>query len=123
MGAMRIVLIGGTGVISSAVASEAVARGHDVTLVNRGRSTVRPVPDGVRVITADARDPHALRAALGRREFDVAADFTVFTPDHARNDIDTFRGRTGRRGPRPPLRLRVLRDEMLSSARPHDTTR
>jgi nucleoside-diphosphate-sugar epimerase len=53
------------------------------------------VPEGVRVLQADIRDPAATRAAIGAREFDVVVDFVAFTPDHVQADIDLLRGRTG----------------------------
>ena len=45
--------------------------GFDVTLLNRGSSSTRPVPDGARVLTADVRDRAAVAEALARKEFDV----------------------------------------------------
>ena len=93
--ALRVLFIGGTGTISSACARHAVAEGIELTLVNRGASTLRPAPEGVETIRADVRDPEALRAALGRRTFDAVVDFVAFTPDHVRTDLEVFEGRTG----------------------------
>ena len=95
MSTQSILFIGGTGIISSASSTLAIERGFDVTLLNRGRSTVRPVPAGAEVLTADIRDADAVAAALGEREFDVVANFLAFTPDHVRADVDRFDGRTG----------------------------
>ncbi|MBB2902587.1 nucleoside-diphosphate-sugar epimerase [Kineococcus radiotolerans] len=92
--ALRVLFIGGTGIISSACAALAVERGVDLTVLNRG-SGRRGVPEGVRALTADVRDPVALREALGGEEFDVVVDFIAFTPDHVRADVETFAGRTG----------------------------
>ncbi|WP_406634524.1 SDR family oxidoreductase [Pseudarthrobacter quantipunctorum] len=89
-----ILFIGGTGVISTAAAERAVALGHRLTILNRGRST-RPVPEGVEILTADVRDASAVRAALAGREFDAVADFITFTPDQAKASLDLFAGRTG----------------------------
>ncbi|UOE21621.1 SDR family oxidoreductase [Thermobifida halotolerans] len=95
MAALRVLFIGGTGIISSACARHAVAAGIDLTLVNRGNSSPRAVPEGVETLRADVRDPESLRTALGRRTFDAVVDFVAFTPEHVQADIDVFEGRTG----------------------------
>ncbi|WP_454050066.1 SDR family oxidoreductase [Cellulomonas sp. Marseille-Q8402] len=93
--AQRILVIGGTGVISSASTRLAVERGLDVTVLNRGSSSTRPLPDGVEVVQADVRDPATVRAALGDREFDAVVDWVAFTPEHVATDVELFAGRTG----------------------------
>lgn len=95
MAATRTLFIGGTGVISSACVARAVEAGHEVTVVNRGSSSVRPLPGGVEVLHADIRDPGSVRAVLGERSFDVAAEFLAFTPEHIRTDLGLFEGRVG----------------------------
>ncbi|MFX1821606.1 NAD-dependent epimerase/dehydratase family protein [Pseudarthrobacter sp. CC4] len=90
----NILFLGGTGVISAAAAERAVALGHRLTILNRGRST-RPVPEGAETLTADVRDASAVRDALGGRDFDAVADFITYTPDHAKASLDLFTGRTG----------------------------
>jgi nucleoside-diphosphate-sugar epimerase len=89
-----ILFIGGTGVISATAAQRAVALGHRLTILNRGRST-RPVPEGVETLSADVRDVSAVREALAGREFDAVADFITYTPDQAKASLDLFAGRTG----------------------------
>ncbi|WP_345710588.1 NAD-dependent epimerase/dehydratase family protein [Kineococcus glutinatus] len=91
----KVLFIGGTGIISSACSQRAVELGWDVTLLNRGGTTARPVPEGARVLTADVRDGASVRAAIGDEEFDVVADFVAFTPDHVVADVELFTGRTG----------------------------
>jgi nucleoside-diphosphate-sugar epimerase len=92
--ALRVLFIGGTGIISSACAALAVDRGLDLTVLNRGTGR-RGIPEGARTLTADVHDPGSLRQVLGDDEFDVVVDFIAFTPDHVRADVETFRGRTG----------------------------
>lgn len=92
---MNILLLGGTGIISSAIAREAADQGHRVTVVNRGATHTRPLPNEVEILQANVRDPQALADVLAGRTFDAAADFVAFTPDHVRDDIETFRGRVG----------------------------
>jgi hypothetical protein len=64
-------------------------------VLNRGTTTSHALPDGVRVIQADVRDPASVRAALGTESFDVVADFIAFAPEHVQTDIDLLAGRTG----------------------------
>lgn len=89
---MKVLLIGGTGIISSSCAALAVKRGIDLTLLNRGKS-FRSVPAGARVLAADIRDHEAVRRVLNSEKFDVVADFVAFTPDQVQADLDLFAGK------------------------------
>ena len=71
---MKALYIGGTGVISPAVGALALARGWELTLLNRGTNAAR-APRGARVLTADIHEEAAVKAALGDERFDVAVDF------------------------------------------------
>jgi nucleoside-diphosphate-sugar epimerase len=95
MTSLKVLFIGGTGEISAACAHLAVERGIDLHVINRGRSLTRPLPDGVEVWTADARDPAVIRSAIGDQAFDAVVNFVAFTPEHVQADIDLFAGRTG----------------------------
>ena len=92
---LSILFIGGTGTISSAASARALEEGHEVTLLNRGQSILRPAAVGAEVLVADVRDPASLKSALGDREFDVVVDMVAFTPGHVAQDIDLFTGRVG----------------------------
>jgi nucleoside-diphosphate-sugar epimerase len=91
----RMLFLGGTGVISAACVRLAVKQGHEVAVLNRGRTTARAVPDEVELLTADLRDADAVQRTLGDRRFDVVAQFLAFTPDQVDADIERFAGRTG----------------------------
>ncbi len=91
---MRVLFIGGTGIISSGVSALVLSRGHELTLVNRGLSPKAAPPAGAEVITADAHDPAAVREALKSREFDVVVQWIAYTSDDIRSDVETFRGLT-----------------------------
>jgi nucleoside-diphosphate-sugar epimerase len=91
----RVLFIGGSGVISSACTRLAAERGVDVTVLNRGVSRDRPLPEGVRVLRADVRDAHAARQALGDLEFDAVVDWLSFTPEHVMASLDLLERRTG----------------------------
>src|SRR5690349_20835589 len=90
-----VLYIGGTGVISSACVAESIARGSDVTILNRGTSTTHPAHPDAEALTADVRDAAAVRDAVGGREFDVVVDFLSFTPDQVRQQLDQFADHAG----------------------------
>jgi len=92
---MRILFIGGTGILSSACAPRVLAAGHDLALLNRGRSAIRPAAAGAEVLRADIRDPASVRDALSGREFDVVVNFVAYIPEHVLSDVDRFGGRVG----------------------------
>lgn len=93
--ALDILFLGGTGIISTASVRLAVARGHRVTLLNRGRTSSRPLPEGVESLVGDVGDPASVDAAVAGREFDVVAQFRAFTPDTVRGDVERFASRVG----------------------------
>jgi nucleoside-diphosphate-sugar epimerase len=95
MSALSILFIGGTGIISSACTQHALDAGAEVWMLNRGVSQSRPAPADARVLTADVKDPEAVRAALDGREFDVVADFLAFTPADVQARMSLVQGRTG----------------------------
>ncbi|MFE3165382.1 NAD-dependent epimerase/dehydratase family protein [Streptomyces sp. NPDC059224] len=91
---MRVLFLGGAGMIGSAAAARAAAGGCDVTIVTRSEP-VRAVADRVRQLRADVRDPAALQAVLGDEEFDAVVNWVGFTPDDVRAHPELFTGRTG----------------------------
>jgi len=95
MAARSVLFIGGTGVISSGCAREALSEGWSVTLLNRGASRTHSPAEGAEVVTADVRDRATMSAALDGREFDVVADFLAFTPDQVAQSLDVLEGRFG----------------------------
>jgi nucleoside-diphosphate-sugar epimerase len=95
MSRLKVLFIGGTGVISSACVREAVARGDiELFVLNRGESAARPLPPGVTELRADVRDAESVRMAIEGLDFDSVVDFVAFEPGHVRADIDLFQERT-----------------------------
>jgi nucleoside-diphosphate-sugar epimerase len=96
MAKLKVLFIGGTGVISSACTAEVVAAGDiDLFVLNRGQSAGRALPPGVTELRGDARDAASVRKAVEGLDFDSVVNFVAFTADHVRADVDLFRGRTG----------------------------
>jgi nucleoside-diphosphate-sugar epimerase len=88
---MKALFIGGTGNISSAVSALAVARGVDLTVLNRGG---RELPAGCRCITCDIRDEAGVRTALSDERFDCVVNWIAFTADDVARDIRLFAEKT-----------------------------
>jgi nucleoside-diphosphate-sugar epimerase len=90
---MNILFIGGTGQISLPCVELALKDGHKVTVFNRGQRN-EAIPAGAESIVGDMKDPASYRK-LGERNWDVVAQFMVFTPEQMQQDIDVFTGKTG----------------------------
>lgn len=92
---MKILFIGGTGIISSACSNLALARGHELFLLNRSVSTKLPVPQGATVLQADVHTEEArLAQLLASHHFDAVVDYIAFTVDDIERDLRFFRGKT-----------------------------
>ena len=90
---MRILIIGGTGTISSAITRQLAAAGHDIWLLNRGNRNDE-VPSNVKQIIADINDESTVLAGLPSEPFDTVCQFIGFLPQQVERDIRLFRGRT-----------------------------
>jgi nucleoside-diphosphate-sugar epimerase len=90
---MKVLFIGGTGLISTASTRLAVERGIDLYLLNRGSDPDRA--RGATTILADAHDEEAAARALAGHQFDAVVDWVAFTPEDIERDIRLFGGRTG----------------------------
>ncbi len=90
---MKVLFIGGTGIISSACAELAISRGIELYLMNRGKS-FRPTPPGAITLKADIRQAASVRDVLGDLTFDVVVEFVAFTPEHIKSDLELFMNRT-----------------------------
>jgi nucleoside-diphosphate-sugar epimerase len=91
--ALNLLFIGGTGQISLPVVHEALAAGHRVSVVNRGRAGIG-LPEGVSTIVGDMDDADPY-ARLGEGSWDVVCQFRAYRPEQVAKDIDTFSGRAG----------------------------
>ena len=89
---MKLLFIGGTGIISTACTALAARRGLDLTLLSRGQHASE-LPSGVKTLTADVNDSELLRK-LERESFDVVVDWIAFTQEDIERDLRLFRGRT-----------------------------
>ena len=90
---MRILIIGGTGTISSAITRQLAASGQNLWLLNRG-TRKQEVPAGVKQIVADISNEEEVVRLLGDMQFDAVCEFIGFVPEQVERDIRLFKGRT-----------------------------
>ena len=90
---MKILIIGGTGTISSAITRQLAESGHDLWLLNRG-TRKQEVPASVKQVIADIDDEAAVLRQIGNEQFDAVCEFIGFVPSQVQRDIRLFRGRT-----------------------------
>lgn len=117
---MKILFIGGTGIISSACSQLTIDKGMDLYLLNRGSSS-RTSPTGATILKADIRDKPSVIKALGNLKFDVVVDWIAFNAGHIKSDIEIFKTRTKQfifissasAYHTPPLNLPVLESNLL----------
>jgi nucleoside-diphosphate-sugar epimerase len=83
---VRVTLLGGTGFIGHHVARWLVEADVEVSIIHRGQTPARL--SSVRALTADRRDPSALRAALATAAPNVLIDMTAYDAD---NVVGLFR--------------------------------
>ncbi len=92
---MKILFIGGTGLLSSACSELAAARGHELFLLNRSASTKYPTPKGAAILPADVyADEAPLAGLLAGHRFDAVVDFIAFTAKDVERDIHLFKDKT-----------------------------
>ena len=92
---MRVLIVGGTGLISTAITCFLVERGDDVTLYNRGQ-TEADIPEGYDTITGNRKDYAAFETQMAEAgNFDAVIDMIGFVPADIESAIRAFRGRTG----------------------------
>ncbi|MBV9868675.1 MAG: NAD-dependent epimerase/dehydratase family protein [Abitibacteriaceae bacterium] len=91
---MHVLFIGGTGLISTAIARQLLDAGHQVTLFNRGKSENR-LPAGAQAMHGDRKDYATFEKTFEDKTFDVAVDMVAFHPDDTASAIRAFKGRVG----------------------------
>jgi nucleoside-diphosphate-sugar epimerase len=90
---LKVLFIGGTGVISSACSQLAIEKGIDLYLLNRGQSSRVPPPEA-KILNGDIYNPDSVRSALNGLHFDVVVNWIAFVPEHIETDLALFTGRT-----------------------------
>jgi nucleoside-diphosphate-sugar epimerase len=88
-GKLKVLFVGGTGIISSACAELAIERGVEIYLLTRGKSR-RPIPKAAIWLQGDIRQPRAIPAILGDFTFDAVVEWIAFTPEQVKTDLELF---------------------------------
>jgi nucleoside-diphosphate-sugar epimerase len=88
---MKVLHIGGTGLISSACVAQGVASGQEVWVLNRGTTHKVPIPDQVHRLLADVHDRNAVANAVSGHRFDAVVQWLAFLPDQVLADAEVFR--------------------------------
>jgi nucleoside-diphosphate-sugar epimerase len=91
---VKVLVMGGTQFNGLALVRELVRAGHDVTVLNRGR-TDAVLPAGVERLVADRTDPESVRRALAGRDWDCVQDVSAYRPADVELMAELLRGRTG----------------------------
>jgi len=89
---LKLLFIGGTGRISTAITKRCIELGHQVYLLNRG---VKGKIDGAIHLQGDINDEAHVAGLIKNHTFDAVANFINYTPDQIERDIRLFTGRTG----------------------------
>jgi nucleoside-diphosphate-sugar epimerase len=93
---MKVLIIGGTGLISTGIVKALKARGAAVTVFNRGRTDDRLGGEEVRRLHGDRGDFPAFEGTMATSgPWDVVIDMICFTPEQAESDLRAFAGRCG----------------------------
>jgi len=91
---MKILFIGGTGIISSAITRQILEDNkHQLYLINRGNRN-KILSNNVNLIQADINDEEDIAAKIKDLNFDVVADFIAFEPHQLERDYRLFQGKT-----------------------------
>ena len=90
---MKILLIGGTGTISSAITRQLAESGHELWLLNRGNRKAE-VPASVKQVICDINDETTVLQKIGDTQFDAVCEFIGFVTSQVERDIRLFRNRT-----------------------------
>ncbi len=84
-----ILIIGGPGILSSAVVDKCIDQGFDVTMMNRGNNALYTNPNA-KIIVCDARNIEQVCEKIKNLHFDVVVDFIVFTKDQLELSLSLF---------------------------------
>jgi nucleoside-diphosphate-sugar epimerase len=90
---LKILFIGGTGVISTACSELCVAKGYELYLLNRGES-FRQIPEGAIHTQTDIHNRDNVNSLLKDHHFDVVVNWIAYIPEDVQKDYELFRDKT-----------------------------
>ena len=89
---MRVLVMGGTQFNGLSLVHELARTGHDVVILNRGK-TQADLPFGVERVFADRTNAEQMRDVLGALDVDAIVDVSAYLPSDVELMVDVFRGR------------------------------
>jgi nucleoside-diphosphate-sugar epimerase len=89
---MRVLVIGGTGLISTGIIKHLVKRDAEVTVFNRAQRE-DSLPREVKRLAGDRNGFGSFESRFSETHFDVVIDMIAFTPAQAESDVRAFGGR------------------------------
>ncbi len=90
---MKVLFIGGSGTISTAVSQRAIETGIELYVMNRGKNN-KVLPKGVNILKADINNADEVREVLSDHFFDAIVQWIAFTPKDVKRDMNLFKGKT-----------------------------
>jgi len=90
---MNVLIIGGTGTISTEVVKKCVDMDMKVYVMNRGHNNDK-LPHGVETIIGDINQEDEAKELLKPYHFDSVIEFVAFTKDQVSRDIRLFKDKT-----------------------------
>ncbi len=89
---MNVLIVGGTGLISTGIVKHLLARSAQVTAFNRGKRE-SSLPPAVKTLNGDRNKFDDFERTFKDQRFDVVIDMVCFNPDQAESAIRAFEGR------------------------------
>lgn len=89
---MRVLVMGGTQFNGLALVHDLANTGHQVVILNRGKSEAK-LPLGIERVYADRTKPDQMREVLRSVDVDAVIDVTAYRPEEVELVVEIFRGR------------------------------
>lgn len=94
---MNILIIGGTGFLSSRIAEKLLSKGHNITLLVRGKTKTKFVGSkNLSLVYGDRNDKRILAELIFKHKFDIVYDMIAYTENDSQTAIDVFNNKIGR---------------------------
>lgn len=89
----KILIIGGTGTISSPITEMLAEQNYDVTVLNRGKNNAG-LPENVKTLQGDITETEKIQELFKDAAYDSVINFIVWNEQDAKNNVTIFRGKT-----------------------------
>lgn len=94
---MQILIIGGTGFISSRIVDKLLSNGHKITLLNRGKTKNElPANRNLSFVYGDRNDIRVLSELVVKQKFDVVYDMVAYDENDSKTAVESFKNKIGR---------------------------